>query len=125
MTKKEIAKEYIDSLSKGDVEKIISLFTKNGKVYSPIYGEKSADGFYKSLNDDTINSELKLKGVFEDFETGKLALYFDYIWTVKSGKVVEFDVVDIIEFDSENKIIELRIIYDTVISRTLIDEIKK
>jgi len=125
MTRKEIAKKYIDFLSKGNIEMIIRFFAENGKVKSPIYGEKNAIEFYTTLNDDTINSELKLKGIFEDSDSGKLALYFEYIWTVKSGKVVEFDVVDIIEFDAENKIIELKIIYDTIISRKLIDELNQ
>lgn len=49
---------------------------------------------------------------------------FEYKWTVKSGKIVEFDVVDILDFDKENKIIGLKIIYDTVISRNLVDEMK-
>lgn len=125
MTKKEIAKQYIDFLSKGNVEKIIALFTENGKVHSPIYGELRADKFYETLNDDTINSEIKLKGIFEDSTTKNLALYFEYKWTVKSGKIVNFDVVDIIEFDTQNKISELKIIYDTVVSRRLIEELKK
>jgi hypothetical protein len=124
MTKTEIAKEYIDLLEEGNVDGIINLFAETGRVRSPIYGEKNADEFYKTLNDDTISSELKLKGIFEDSDTGKLALYFEYMWTVKSGKLVKFDVVDIIEFDSNDKILELTIIYDTVISRKLIDEIK-
>lgn len=125
MTRKEIAKEYIKFLSEGNIEKIISLFSEKGKVNSPIYGERNADTFYKILNEDTIKSELKLKGIFEDSKTEKLALYFEYIWTVKSGKSVMFDVVDIIQFDAKNKITDLKIIYDTVISRKLIDEIKK
>jgi len=123
MIKKEIAKRYIDFLSKGDVESIINLFTVNGKVNSPIYGEQKASDFYKTLSNDTINSELKLKGLFEDTDTGKLALYFKYKWTVKSGKLVEFDVVDIVEFNAQNKIVELTIIYDTVVSRKLIEEL--
>ncbi len=122
MTKKEIAKQYIDFLSKGNIEKIVNLFAENGKVYSPIYGENRADKFYEVLNDDTINSEIKIKGIFEDSNTGKIALYFEYKWMVKSGKIVEFDVVDILEFDTRNKILELKIIYDTVISRRLVEE---
>ena len=123
MTKIEIAKEYIDYLSGGNVEKIIRLFAKNGKVTSPIYGTLIADKFYKILNDDTVNSQLEIKGIFEDSDTGKLALYFDYKWTLKTGKIVVFEVVDIIEFDDQNKIISLTIIYDTVISRKKMEEL--
>jgi len=124
MTKIEIAKKYIEFLSVGDVEKIINLFAENGKVSSPIYGEKQADKFYKELTEDTVTSELKLKGIFEDADSDRIALYFEYKWTVKSGKIAEFDVVDIFDFNDENKITELKIIYDTVISRNLVDEMK-
>jgi hypothetical protein len=121
----EIAKQYIEFLSKGNVEGVISLFAKNGKVHSPIYGEKSASDFYRILAEDTLNSSLKLNEIFENANTGNIALYFEYTWTVKSGKIVVFDVVDIIEFDNNNKISSLKIIYDTVISRNLIEEIQK
>ena len=125
MTKKEIANKYIEFLSNGNVEKVVSLFAENGKVHSPIYGEKSAAKFYETLNEDTVHSELKIKGIFEDSDTQNIALYFEYIWTMKSGKIVTFDVVDIVEFNNQNKISELRIIYDTVLSRKLVEEMKK
>ena len=124
MTKREIAKKYIEFLSIGDVAEIVNLFAENGKVSSPIYGEKQAGKFYKELSEDTITSELKLKGIFEDADSDRIALYFEYKWTVKSGKIVEFDVVDILDFDGKNKIIELKIIYDTVISRDVVNEMK-
>lgn len=124
MTKKEVAEKYIEFLDEGKVAELVNLFSENGKVHSPIYGLMPAKDFYPTLNDDTNNSELKLDTIFEDEQSNKIALYFKYIWTLKSNKVVSFDVVDIIEFDSENKITDLKIIYDTVISRKLVEEIK-
>ena len=125
MTKKEVAKKYIEFLSAGHLDDILSLFAENATVHSPIYGENDATTFYKILIDDTENSKLQLKGIFEDSESANLALHFEYTWTLKSTKVVAFDVVDIIEFDNQNKIIELKIIYDTVVSRQLVNELKK
>ncbi len=92
-------------------------------VHSPIYGQQSARVFYKMLQEDTRNSELKLKEIFEAKDSGNIALYFEYTWTVKSGKVVVFDVVDIITFNQDYKIIKLKIIYDTVISRKLVESL--
>ncbi|GAA3522598.1 hypothetical protein GCM10022393_41490 [Aquimarina addita] len=125
MTRKEIAEKYIELLSTGDTERIIGLFAKNGKVHSPIYGEQFSTTFYKELNNDTLNSELQVKEIFENSETNTLALYFEYQWTVRSGKKVTFDVVDIIEFNDQNKILDLRIIYDTAVSRILVEELKE
>ena len=124
-TKKEIAIKYLDYLEKGDIEQIIKLFNEQGIVDSPIYGIKKADAFYRKLSGDTTNSELHLKGIFEETNSNKLALYFNYKWTLKNKQKVEFDVVDIIEFDASNMISKLKIIYDTVKSRGLVRELEK
>lgn len=70
---------------------------------SPIYGIKKANEFYLELNDDTSNSELLPKGLFEQHDSNNLVLYLTYIWTLKNNITVEFDAVDIIELDSDNK----------------------
>ncbi|MGB5229574.1 nuclear transport factor 2 family protein [Eudoraea sp.] len=124
-TRKEIAIKYLDYLEKGDIEQTIKLFNEQGIVDSPIYGIKKADAFYRELSSDTTNSELHLKGIFEETNSNKLALYFNYKWTLKNKQKVEFDVVDIIEFDASNMISKLQIIYDTVISRELVRELEK
>jgi len=123
MNKKEIAKEYITHLENGNIAQVIALFSQNGTVDSPLYGIKKADEFYFELNSDTTNSELSLLGVFEEKDSNNLALYFTYKWTLKNNQTVEFDVVDIIEFDNQNKISKLKIIYDTVIARKLIGQL--
>lgn len=125
LTKKEIAIKYLDYLEKGEIEQTIKLFNEKGIVDSPIYGIKKADAFYRELNSDTTNSELHLIGIFEENNSNKLALYFNYKWTLKNNQKVEFDVVDIIEFDTSNMIKKLKIIYDTVISRELVKELEK
>ncbi|WP_224490954.1 nuclear transport factor 2 family protein [Robertkochia flava] len=123
MNKTEIAKTYLRYLENGAMEKVIDLFNDDGTVESPIYGIKKADVFYRELNNDTSNSELILKGIFEQHDSNSLALYFTYKWTLKNNQKVAFDVVDIIELDVENKIKTLKIIYDTVVSRKLINEL--
>ncbi len=117
--KKEVAKQYIEYLEKGNVQGIVDLFTTNGFVESPIYGRMNAKDFYKELLADTTKSELKLKRIFEDTATNCVALYFNYKWTMKNGETADFDVVDIINFDEQNKIEQLKIIYDTVKSRVI------
>ena len=123
MNKKVLANKYLDYLESGNIEQVIELFNENGIVDSPIYGIKKADEFYRELYNDTSNSELNLLGIFEEKDSNKLALYFTYKWTLKNNRKVEFDVVDIIEFDSLNKISKLKIIYDTVIPRKLVGQL--
>jgi ketosteroid isomerase-like protein len=124
MSRKDIAKNYLKYLESGAVDKVVALFHENGTVESPVYGVKDAAAFYRELNNDTSNSELQLKGIFEEQDSNAIALYFGYKWTLKHGKIVEFDVVDIITFDTEDKITKLKIIYDTVVSRRLVEELK-
>lgn len=123
MTKNEIATNYLEYLENGDVERIIALFSPNGIVESPVYGCMKATLFYPKLKSDTSNSKLKLRGIFEDNETSSLALYFNYTWILKNNKKVAFNVVDILEFDAQHKISKLTIIYDTVRSRTLVEQL--
>lgn len=124
MARREIAKSYLALLEIGDIERVIALFSPNAIVHSPIYGIKNASLFYKELASDTQNSKLELKGIFEDPLLNQLAIYFNYQWTLTNGKVINFDVVDILDFDENDKIIELRIIYDTAISREAIESLK-
>ncbi|SHJ98507.1 nuclear transport factor 2 family protein [Pseudozobellia thermophila] len=123
MDKREVAKAYITHLGNGNVEEVLALFNADGMVDSPLYGIKRADEFYLELNSDTANSELSLLGIFEEGDSEDIALYFRYKWTLKSNKIVEFDVVDIIGFDDQNKIAKLKIIYDTVVARKLVAEL--
>ncbi|ULC60731.1 nuclear transport factor 2 family protein [Flaviramulus sp. BrNp1-15] len=125
MNKKEVANKYLEYLEKGDINNVVDLFDINGIVDSPIYGVKKADEFYRELSNDTTNSELFLKGIFEQTNSNDLALYFTYKWTLQNNQEVEFDVVDIIELDSKNKIKKLKIIYDTVVARKLVDKLKE
>ena len=123
MSKKEIGIKYITLLEAGDVDNIIKLFSEQGKVTSPIYGTSNAKGFYEKLKEDTNKSILKLNGVFEDNDTNRIAIYFNYRWTLKNNSQVEFDVVDILEFNNDLKIEHLHIIYDTSKSRELVNKL--
>ena len=113
----QIAKNYIKHLQDGDVEQIVRLFAPHGKVVSPLYGEMLAQDFYRELANDTTQSDLTLKGIMTDEVNKRIALYFHYQWTMSHGKVVNFDVVDIIELDADDFIQKLTIIYDTHLTR--------
>ncbi len=112
----EICKRYLDAINEGSLEKVLSLFDPNAVVVSPLYGEMPATTFFKVLFADTNRSETKLLNIFESISGNtSLALYFHYIWTLKCGKIVEFDCVDVFEITPDkNKFAKLKIIYDTV-----------
>ena len=83
---------------------MIGLFSGSGIVDSPLYGIKNASDFYKALANDTSNSVLHIKGIFEDDDLNQIALYFTYNWTLKHNEVVVFDVVDIITLIQKTKL---------------------
>lgn len=120
--KRELADSYLKYLSQGNVDKLVALFHTNGKVQSPIYGEKSAMGFFQELNSDTKNSTLTLKGFFEEANSNRFALFFNYGWEMANGNASNFDVVDVFELDEEGKITTLQIIYNAGQSASLLNE---
>ena len=122
-SKLEIAKQYLDHLAQGDMDQVLALFADDAWVDSPIYGRQLAQDFYPILQADTQLSELELRDIFESSITQNIAIYFTYHWTLKSGKKVSFQVVDVLTFDKNHKITSLQIIYDTVITRELVKEI--
>jgi hypothetical protein len=111
----DICKQYLDALNEGNLEKVLSLFEKNAVVESPLYGKLSATTFYSDLFADTNNSKTKLIHVYESIDgPPSIALHFHYAWTLKSGKNVEFECVDVFEMTPDKKkIAKLKIIYDT------------
>ena len=117
LSKEEVGKQYFEHLKKGETDSILDLFHEEGMVQSPIYGTKSAKEFYQELAEDTSSSSLKLNTIFENTFSKQVALYFTYTWTLKNNNAVNFDVVDIMEFDDNNRITKLTIIYDAEIAR--------
>jgi len=120
LPKSKIAIQYIAALGSGSLDAICRLFADQATVDSPIYGVLQAREFFKRLMDDTKQSELRVHRIFEDTKSGELALYFEYQWQLNSEERVRFDVVDIMRFDETNKIVALKIIYDTHEARSLI-----
>ena len=111
--KKEIVIKYLELLEKGNIKNLLKLFNENSIVDSPLYWIRKAQQFYSDLKNDTLNSELHLKGIFEEEDSNRIAVYFNFKWTLINNKQVDFDVVDVIEFNDLNQITRLKIIYDT------------
>ncbi|NNC70243.1 MAG: nuclear transport factor 2 family protein [Flavobacteriaceae bacterium] len=121
-SKKEIAETYIQLLQMSEIEQLIDLFSEDSVIDSPIYGHLDASVFFNRLKDDTSDSILKIHGIYERDDALEIALYFEYLWKLKNGKSVTFDVIDIMKFDEKNKITYLKIIYDTVKARSILKE---
>ena len=117
MDNKESLKKYLQFLEAADYENLISLFSKEAVVHSPLYGKVAATKFYKDLFGDTAESRLTLINIFTGEEPNTAAVHFQFDWTLSDGTPAPFEVVDVCRFSNEGKIEELKIIYDSAKTR--------
>lgn len=121
----EVARRYLQALGDADYDALMQLFAADAKVVSPLYGEQPATKFYRELLLDTQDSRLTFLDVFTNAQQRKASLNFQYRWTMADGAIVEFDCVDIFEFDTDGKITKLKIIYDTAQTRPSFDQLHR
>ena len=112
-----IIKSYLKGLEAGSAQQIVELFHPDGQVISPLYGRQPARLFYQDLFRDTQTSNTSLLDVFFSQDNRKACVHFVYKWVMANGSKVVFDCADIFEFDSDQKITLLKIIYDTADAR--------
>ncbi|MEM6724100.1 MAG: nuclear transport factor 2 family protein [Bacteroidota bacterium] len=124
-TSNTITQTYLAGLAEASLEEILDLFAENGQVISPLYGKMDARSFYTALFQDTKRSKVELIEAFPHPDKEQLALYFNYRWTMEHGTEVEFDVVDIIECNTHQKIERLTIIYDTQHTRNAFGQLNQ
>jgi len=117
---KDIIQVYCHALQENDYQAMIGLFSKEAKVFSFFAGEKSAPEFFQNLFKTSRRTNIELKNMFigvKNKQTVAAHVYLEAIWNEKF--TVQFDAVDIFEFDAENKITMLKIILDTYPLRKL------
>jgi hypothetical protein len=115
MTSIELCRRYLAALNDGNLEAVLALFDSQAVIVSPLYGVVEAGRFYAKLFADTSRSLTKLLNIFQPIDDSpSVALHFHYTWTLKSGKVVEFECVDVFELSRDRtKFQKLTIIYDS------------
>ncbi len=106
----ELLTQYLQALQEGNYSDIMTLFTEDAVVKSPLYGEILASDFYKTLLRDTAQSKITVLNLFSKNNVG--AAHFLYEWVLKGGTLTSFECVDIIQV-FHGKIGKLTIIYDT------------
>jgi ketosteroid isomerase-like protein len=125
VTPDQLARTYLDALGSADLPAMLALFTADGEVHSPLYGPMPAASFFPELFGATTESSLTLQGVAQGTaEAGPplVTLWFRYDWLMAAGARTSFDVVDVLELAPDGRIATLRIIYDTVLARPLLDQ---
>ena len=121
----ELAEAYLGALGRADLTAMLSLFKNEAVVHSPLYGPVPAAEFFPALFSDTAESRLTLRGVMQGAAadgTLLVSIWFHFDWQLPSGQRAPFDVVDVLELDSDGRIAALRIIYDTAEIRPIFEQ---
>ena len=123
----QLCEHYLAALESGRLEDVMALFTTDAIVDSPLYGEVPAAPFYAGLFADTRSSENRLINIYStDDDQHSVALHFAYTWTLRNGKRVEFECVDVFDIaPNEDKFTRLKIIYDTAAIRPEFEQSRK
>lgn len=112
---------YCKALEQNNYDSILGLFSKGAKVFSYLAGEKTPEEFYKNLFENSTRTRVELKNIFLSPDHKTIAAYL-YIEAVRNKKIhVNFEAVDIMEINLENKIKSIQVIMDTHPIRSLIE----
>ncbi len=121
----EVIVDYLGALENSDYDKLMDLFSDEAVVNSPLYGEIKASDFYLDLFESTNKSEISLINIFTSITNNNVAAgHFFYEWILKDETQTSFECVDIFKFTKNNKIKELKIIYDTNNTREQFENIE-
>ncbi len=115
MIAEDLCRTYLAALNTGNRDAVRALFAPDAVVVSPLYGIWPAEAFFKNMFAATRQSQTTLTNVFASVrDNAAIALQFRYLWTLATGKTVEFECVDVFELtDDRQRFRKMTIVYDT------------
>ncbi|MEL6656638.1 MAG: nuclear transport factor 2 family protein [Bacteroidota bacterium] len=119
----QLSQAYLQHLANADLAALLQLFAPAAEVLSPLYGRQPATDFYRQLFSDTNQSKLQWKDTLVNKGNQSGCIFFEYSWTLATGEVVRFDVIDYVQLIDSGQINFLQIVYDTVQSRPALDKV--
>ncbi|MGE5135766.1 MAG: nuclear transport factor 2 family protein [Gemmatimonadota bacterium] len=125
MDPQQLSDRYLSALRGADATAMLSLFTANALVHSPLYGPLPAAEFYQILFSDTGAARPVLRGITQGTTpdgTRLASIWFRFEWELPTGRAVTFDVVDMLELADDDRIAALHIVYDTADVRPAFEE---
>lgn len=112
LSREETVRTYLAAMAANDLDTVLTCFTPEGKVSSPVYEGVPVADFYRRLFADTALATVQIHTVFQARD--KLAVHFTYHWKTQSGTKTTTDLVDLFEFTPNSaEISHLQIIFDT------------
>ncbi len=105
----KIGHTYFDHFLKGEISELIDLFSEDGIV--DMNGVKSARDFFAETAEFVTNMKIELQEIYGSKKSGSIAIHFLFDLTQDDGSKKTLNGVDIVEFDSNNKIQKLTVIH--------------
>jgi hypothetical protein len=113
-THKAVMLDYLDAWSNGDLEGVLSFFSANARIHSPIQdGPKKPQDFYPPVMERSRGSKFKAKAIFAGEQPHLASVFIDYSKLLPDGSLKVFDCVDVFSFDANGKINDLWIVFDS------------
>jgi ketosteroid isomerase-like protein len=109
----DIVHSYFKHLTNSDIASIVALFADDAYVASPVLGTMRAGAFFDALDGASARNVLTVHQVMSSDDDRFQAAHFTYDWTLRDGGRIEFDGVDVFEFNDANQICSMKIFYDT------------
>jgi hypothetical protein len=105
---------YLQELERGEVAAICALFTPDAQIFSPFLGWMHPAAFFAKVNAASGKSKITPIDICVSSIGARRAMgYFIYDWGLKDGSAVQFECVDVFEFDANGLIERMVIVYDT------------
>ncbi|MGN7983306.1 nuclear transport factor 2 family protein [Burkholderia sp. 22313] len=105
---------YLKALERGDVAAICALFTPDARIFSPFLGWMAPLPFFEKVAAASGRSRITPIDICVSATGARRATgYFVYDWVLKDGSAVQFECVDVFEFDDDARIERMIIVYDT------------
>jgi hypothetical protein len=106
MKKETVIEIYYTLLETAHFATHYELFTENATINCPVYGFAKIPHFLKAFFNDSITIKIILEKITMDPKDQDIFIvHFGFTWALKNGQTVTGNGVNIINFDSHNKII--------------------
>ncbi|MCA8252538.1 nuclear transport factor 2 family protein [Burkholderia sp. AU31624] len=105
---------YLKALEGGDVAAICALFTPDARIFSPFLGWMQPTPFFEKVVAASGQSRITAIDICVSATGARRAIgYFVYDWGLKDGSAVQFECVDVFEFNESGLVERMVIVYDT------------
>ena len=91
-----IIRAYVKALKDNDYQTMVSLFSKDAKVFSFFVGEKSPLDFFQNLFENSHRTKVEIRNILFDSYNREIVAAYIYIEAIWDKQLtIQFEAVDI------------------------------